>query len=162
MWWWIWIIGGFILIGLEVVVPGVALIWFGTGGVIVGILAYFFKLNLILELLLWGGISTLLIGITFRWFYRTKEGERIDLNKKYYSGKKGIVIKKLDPFFGIAQFEEPILGDRKWRVKGEGLEVGDIVEVEDVEGNFFKVRKVGKVEGLTPNQRGGDGLETPK
>jgi membrane protein implicated in regulation of membrane protease activity len=134
-----------VLIGLEIVVPGVSIIWFGISALIVGVLDYFFQLPLVGALLLWivfGGI-TLAVMLKYQKKWLKGEGERIDVNRHLVEGKKGIVIEKLDPFFAKAKFEEPILGDREWQVKGENLEVGDIVEVVSVEGNYFKVKKVG-------------------
>ena len=33
--WWHWLIGGLILIGLELVIPSFTIIWFGLGAVLV-------------------------------------------------------------------------------------------------------------------------------
>jgi hypothetical protein len=144
MWWWVWILVGLLFVGLEVVVPGVALVWFGFGAILVGIVDYFFHPNLVINLLLWMTFSVIFIVLTFKYMKKGVKGEKIDVNRHLYEGKKGVVTEVLDQFFAKAEFEEPILGDRVWKVKGENLQVGDIVEVEGVEGNYFRVRKVAK------------------
>ncbi|MRJ06521.1 MAG: hypothetical protein C6I01_03270 [Epsilonproteobacteria bacterium] len=145
--WWIWVIIGLLFVGLEVIVPGVTLVWFGLGAILVGIVNYFFPLNLVINLFLWATFSVIFIVLTFKYMKKGVKGEKIDVNRHLYEGKKGVITEVLDHFFAKAEFEEPILGDRVWKVKGENLQVGDIVEVEGVEGNYFRVRKVAKEKG---------------
>jgi hypothetical protein len=52
--WWYWILAGFCLIGLELIVPSFTMIWFGMGALLVGI----FKA-------IWPGFSV--VGQIFLW-----------------------------------------------------------------------------------------------
>jgi len=142
--WWIWLIVGMVLIGLEIIVPGVSLIWFGISALVVGTVNYFFAMPLTLALLLWIVIGGIILGIVLKYQkkWSQKENGRIDVNRHLIDSKRGVVVEKVDQFFARAKFEEPILGDREWQVKGENLEVGDIVEILSVEGNYFKVQKI--------------------
>lgn len=58
MTWWMWLVIGLLLMGLEVVTPGgFFLIFFGAGAVAVGILDYFVPLSLTVQVLLFVGFS---------------------------------------------------------------------------------------------------------
>lgn len=35
--WWYWIVAGFFLIGLELIIPSFTMIWFGLGALMVGV-----------------------------------------------------------------------------------------------------------------------------
>jgi len=52
--WWYWLLAGFILIGLELVIPSFTIIWFGLGALLVGILVVLLpSLPDWLQVLLW-------------------------------------------------------------------------------------------------------------
>jgi len=64
--WWQWIIAGFCLIGLELVVPSFTIIWFGAGALLVGLLtAVWPDISLSWQFLGWSVAS---IFFTFCWF----------------------------------------------------------------------------------------------
>jgi inner membrane protein len=63
---WYWIIGGAVLAGLEIVVPGVFLLWIGLGAVVVGLLLTAFpELPLAWQLLIFAGSMVVSIGAGF-------------------------------------------------------------------------------------------------
>jgi membrane protein implicated in regulation of membrane protease activity len=52
--WWYWIIAGFCLIGLDLIVPSFTVIWFGIGALLAGILkALWPDLPVVGQFLLW-------------------------------------------------------------------------------------------------------------
>lgn len=64
--WWYWIIAGFCLIGLELIVPSFTLIWFGMGALTVGMLKLLWpEFPVAGQILLWGVSS---IAFTLMWF----------------------------------------------------------------------------------------------
>ena len=67
--WWHWLTLGFVLIGLELVVPSFTIIWFGLGAVIVSlIMALLPTYPLPAQLLTWSGASVILTVAWFRFF----------------------------------------------------------------------------------------------
>lgn len=74
--WWYWIIAGFCLIGLELIVPSFTIIWFGLGALVVGALkALWPKFPLAGQLFLWSVSS---ISFTAMWFKYLKPKETPD------------------------------------------------------------------------------------
>jgi len=63
---WYWIVGGAVLAGLEIVVPGVFLLWIGLGAVVVGLLLTTFPdLPMTWQLLIFAGSMIASIGTGF-------------------------------------------------------------------------------------------------
>lgn len=144
--WWYWVLAGFCLIGLELVIPSFTIIWFGFGALLVGLL-----LALIpvipdwLQVLLWAAAS---IAFTVIWFrYLKPRGDRTHagLSKEALIGESGIIIRGTSDSFGkgTVRFRISILGADEWTCfADQALAVGDTVAVEDIEGQILKVRKV--------------------
>ena len=73
--WWYWIIAGFCLIGLELVIPSFTIIWFGLGALFVGALSCLWPgIPLAGQVALWSVTS---IGFTLMWLkYLKPKGDR--------------------------------------------------------------------------------------
>jgi len=143
--WWYWVLAGFILIGLELVIPSFTIIWFGLGALLVGILvAVSPSLPDWLQVLLWALAS---VAFTVMWFkYLKPKGDRTHagLSKEGIIGETGIIIKGTPDSYakGRIRFRISILGADEWACFAEEpLNVGDTVIVEDIEGQILKVRK---------------------
>jgi len=64
--WWYWIIAGFFLIGVELIVPSFTIIWFGMGALLVGIVTAFWSgCPPVVQIILWSVAS---ISFTAMWF----------------------------------------------------------------------------------------------
>ncbi|ACD96815.1 NfeD family protein [Trichlorobacter lovleyi] len=143
--WWYWLLAGFILIGLELVIPSFTIIWFGLGALLVGILVVLLpSLPDWLQVLLWALAS---VAFTVMWFkYLKPKGDRTHagLSKEGIIGETGIIIKGTSDSYakGRLRFRISILGADEWACFAEEpLNVGDTVIVEDIEGQILKVRK---------------------
>ena len=143
--WWYWVLAGFILIGLELVIPSFTIIWFGLGALLVGILVVLLpSLPDWLQVLLWALAS---VAFTVMWFkYLKPKGDRTHagLSKEGIIGETGIIIKGTSDSYakGRLRFRISILGADEWACFAEEpLNVGDTVIVEDIEGQILKVRK---------------------
>jgi inner membrane protein len=144
--WWYWMLAGFCLIGLELVIPSFTIIWFGLGALLVGLLVALVPvLPDWLQVLFWAAAS---IGFTVLWFkYLKPKGDRTHsgLSKEAVVGESGIIIRGTSDSFGkgTVRFRISILGADEWTCfADEVLKVGDSVEVEDIEGQILKVRKI--------------------
>lgn len=144
--WWYWLLAGFVLIGLELVVPSFTIIWFGLGALLVGMLvALLPSLADWLQVLLWALAS---IAFTVLWFkYLKPKGDHTHagLSKEGIVGETGIIIRGTSDSFdkGTIRFRISILGADEWTCfSDEPLGIGDSVKVEDIEGQMLKVKKI--------------------
>ncbi|WP_457605233.1 NfeD family protein [Nitratifractor sp.] len=139
--WWHWIVLGIILVAVEIVVPSFVIIWLGVAALVVGALDYMMHPDFSVQLYLWTGLSVLFLFAWFGYFRRTwrspvgqAEGEHAHI--------PGRIVESLGGRRYRAEFELPVLGDRRWIVESrESLQVGDAVEVAKVYGQILKVRK---------------------
>lgn len=144
--WWYWLILGFCLIGLELLVPSFTIIWFGMGALAVGVLVLIIPgIPVWLQVLLWAGASVV---FTLMWFkYLKPRGERTKagLSKEAILGETGIIIRGTKDSYskGVVRFRMSILGADEWTCYAdEQLAVGDNVQVVDIEGQILKVTKL--------------------
>jgi inner membrane protein len=142
---WNWMALGLVLLALEILVPGIFLLWIGIAAIIVGVL-------------------TLMIGDAAMWSWQLQIVLFLILSLvSAYIGKK--VMAKGDgvsdePFLNqraeqlvgrTATLAEPIadgrgrikLGDTQWRVSGPDLPVGTKVKVVSTDGSELSVERMG-------------------
>jgi inner membrane protein len=142
---WNWMALGLVLLGLEIVVPGIFLLWIGIAAIIVGSL-------------------TLMIGGAAMWTWQLQIVLFLILSLvSAYIGKK-VMAKgegvSDEPFLNqraeqlvgrTATLAEPIaegrgrikLGDTQWRVNGPDMPVGTKVKVVSTDGSELSVEKMG-------------------
>lgn len=128
---WNWMVFGFILLTLEIMAPGVFLLWIGIAAIIVGAIS----------LALWDAVFWtwqlqvvvfLILSLVAAWL-----GRRI-MAKQGYTTDAPLLNRRSDQLIGrTATLTEPIregrgriqLGDTLWRVSGPDLPVGSRVRV---------------------------------
>jgi membrane protein implicated in regulation of membrane protease activity len=144
--WWYWIVGGFCLIGLELLIPSFTIIWFGLGAIAVGILTALWPgFPLAGQIALWSAAS---ISFTVMWFtYLKPKGDRTHagMSKEGIVGEVGMIIRGTEDSYGrgIVKFRISVLGADEWGCfSGETLHVGDRVRVVDIEGQILKVEVI--------------------
>ncbi|UJQ93939.1 NfeD family protein [Mariluticola halotolerans] len=135
---WSWIIGGLILLGVELIVPGGVVVWLGGAAIIVGLITLMQPVPWAMQWLLYGVLSIVSL---FAWlnYSRRNRGEESDrpfLNKRAlrYIGQEAVL-------------EEPISGgrgrisldDSVWRVIGPDLPEGARVRVTGADGAVLRV-----------------------
>ncbi len=132
--WWIWIIVGAVLIGMELFHGLFLLLGIGSTAIVVGLIDYFFPLVLKWQLIWWGVLSFLYIVV---WIKFIKSGKSTKIGQSDAGiGKIGTVIKDIKPpYKGEVEFDEPIYGNRFWKAiatqyipKGSKVEVVGIVQ----------------------------------
>ncbi|HPX60699.1 MAG TPA: NfeD family protein [Deltaproteobacteria bacterium] len=144
--WWHWIIAGFCMIGLELIIPSFTIIWFGMGALVVGILkAVWPGFPLTGQLILWSLAS---IAFTIMWFKYLKPNKNqtgAGQSKEGIVGESGIVIRGTANSYekGVVRFRISILGADEWTCYSDDtLQIGDNVRVVDIEGQILKVAKL--------------------
>ncbi len=141
---WHWLVFGFSLLIAEILLPGVFLLWWGLAAlVIAAVVALVPTLPLSIVIV---GYALLAIILSLLWWKYQHGKDRADqaktsLNQRDHAmlGLRGSVREVSDNGIGRGYF-----GDTTWRIQGQNLQVGDIVEVQRVEGITLWVRKVEK------------------
>lgn len=144
--WWYWLLAGFVLIGLELVIPSFTIIWFGLGALLVGILVVIMpSLPDWSQVLLWVLASIAFTVLWFKYLKPTGDKTNAGLSKEGIVGESGIIIRGTSDSFakGTVRFRISILGADEWTCfADEVVQIGDTVIVTDIEGQILKVRKI--------------------
>ena len=142
--WWHWIVLGFALIIAELAVPQFVLIWFGLGGLLVGlVLVVLPGLGVTAQFLLWTLASLAMIVLWFRVFKRGAHKTRIGMSDANVVGEVGVLTRGVEPFQrGSVRFQKPLMGSEVWDcIADESIRANDRVRVTSIEGNILKVGK---------------------
>jgi membrane protein implicated in regulation of membrane protease activity len=144
--WWYWVVIGFCLIGLELIVPSFTIIWFGLGALVVGAISGFWpSLPVAGQIALWSLTS---VCFTLLWFKFLKpKGDRTHagMSKEGIVGETGIIIRGTEDSYGrgTVRFRISVLGADEWSCySNKVLTIGDTVRVVDIEGQILKVTKI--------------------
>ncbi len=147
---WHWLVLGFLLMIIEMLIPTFASLWFGAAAVIVAALSWLLPISLLWQVLVWLTLSVLFM---FTWFKyikplsvnRTKAG----LGGSVIIGETGmIVLKPQADALGRVRFSVPIVGADEWfcRTRDEEVEVGDRVIVTEIIGNELIVALTKRID----------------
>jgi len=145
--WWHWVILGIVLTAGEIVIPSFIVIWFGLAAIGVGVLDLVFQTGFTTELYLWVGLSTLFLGLYYKFFKTHEPTSTIGQSRGEYADIPGTIIEDLGGGRYKAHFDLPVLGDRVWVVESEGesdFREGEAVQVDHVYGQIIKVKPISK------------------
>lgn len=138
--WTIWLIIGFVLLILELMIPGVFLMWWGFAAMMTAVMANF--VSLAWQVTFFAILATI---FSLAWWKYQRNKDDVDdrhtaLNARehHLMGSYGIVEEIIQGSIIRAKF-----GDTTWKVQGENLCVGDKVQVIGTEGIVLQVRKIG-------------------
>jgi len=133
---WNWLILGGILVGLEILVSGVFLIWFGLAALIVGAIALGIDISWQLQFVLFAGLSLAAVIFSRRFFKNNDESDKPLLNQRAEQniGRSFVTIEAIRNGRGRVQ-----IADSTWAVEGEDCAEGTLVKVVGVEGTTLKV-----------------------
>lgn len=139
--WWHWVILGLCLAMTELAVPAFFIIWFGIGAIGVGLaLLAAPDLAIATQVLIWAGLSTLLVAVWFRYL-RPRTVTAVGTSAASLAGEVGILVSDISPDTrGQVRFQKPILGADTWECYADArIKAGERVRIVVVEGNFIKV-----------------------
>lgn len=139
---WHWLILGFGLLIAEIVIPGIFLLWWGIAAIITaGLTALFPALSLVVSGIIYALLS---LALSIAWWKYQHGKDQSDqknsaLNQRDHAmlGSKGTVQEIAPNGIGRGFF-----GDTTWRIQGENLQPGDLVEVINVQGITLFVQKI--------------------
>ncbi|MCK4224569.1 MAG: NfeD family protein [candidate division Zixibacteria bacterium] len=137
--WWIWMaIAAFFVIA-EIFTMGFALLWFGIGAAVAGILALL-GLGMGWQLASFIVISGILFAVSRKFAERFTKKQPPGVGADRFIHKKGVVIEEIDNLKNTGRVR---IGKDEWRADSETDEVvptGKTVEVTRVDGTHLVVK----------------------
>ncbi|MFL6842330.1 MAG: NfeD family protein [Sphingomicrobium sp.] len=134
---WLWLIGGVLLLILEVIAPGFFLVFLGAAGIATGLFTVLFDLGTASQLALFALYSVIAV-LVGRRFYANRTADSTDplLNDRAgrLVGKVVTVVNAVDDHGGRVR-----VGDSEWSARGGPAAVGERVRITGVEGNCLTV-----------------------
>jgi len=133
---WNWLILGGVLIGLEILVSGVFLIWFGLAALIVGAIALGIDISWQVQFILFATLSLTAVVLSRRFFKNNDQSDKPLLNQRAEQniGRSFVLTSAIVNGRGRIK-----IADSTWAVEGEDCAEGTMVKVVDVEGSTLKV-----------------------
>ncbi len=134
---WNWLILAGLFFVLELLAPGIFLIWFGIAAGIVGALALLFDMAWQWQLMLFALLSLMAVVIARKFFRADDEqSERPLLNRRaqQHVGKSYLVVDAIENGRGKVK-----IGDTLWRVEGPDAAQGARVKVTSADGATLMV-----------------------
>jgi membrane protein implicated in regulation of membrane protease activity len=138
---WNWLIIAAILFVLEVVSPGIFLMWFGMAAAITGLIAFRYDIAWQWQLIWFCGLSLAAVLLAAKYLRKHPlESERPLLNERAVQ----LIGQSFDLIDPIVNGRGSIkTGDTIWRVEGPELPQGARIKVVGADGTLLKVVKAG-------------------
>lgn len=137
---WLWLALGLVLITLEMLVPGVYLIWLGVAALLTGAIAFVFDLGLPFQVVNFVFLA-LIAAFSAKRFLRDRPIESADplLNKRgsRLVGETAIVTQAIEGGSGRIHY-----GDSDWIARGPDIAVGERVRITGSDGAVLHVEPV--------------------
>lgn len=134
---WIWASIGLVLAGLEMIVPGVYLIWLAVAAIITGVLTFGLGLSLGSQVIIFASIALIAV-FSARRFLRDTPIESADplMNQRGHRlvGETALVTQAFDGGTGRIKH-----GDSEWLARGPDLDVGARVRITGSDGAILHV-----------------------
>jgi membrane protein implicated in regulation of membrane protease activity len=134
---WLWLIGGVLLLILEVIAPGFFLVFIGAAAIATGLFTVLFDLGSASQLALFALYAVIAVMVG-RKFYANRTSDSTDplLNDRAgrLVGKSVTVVAAVDEHGGRVK-----VGDTEWSARGGPAEVGERVRITGVDGNCLTV-----------------------
>ena len=129
---WVWLTLGLVLAGLEMLVPGVYLIWLAAAAIVTGVLTLAFDLSLPMQVVDFVFLS-LIAAFSARRFLRDRPIESSDplLNRRgaRMVGETALVVTAIEHGSGRVR-----LGDSEWIARGPEVAAGERVRIVGTDG----------------------------
>jgi membrane protein implicated in regulation of membrane protease activity len=129
---WVWLTLGLVLAGLEMLVPGVYLIWLAVAAIITGVLTGLFDLSLPMQVIDFVFLA-LILAFSAKRFLRDKPIESADplMNRRgaRMVGQTALVVQAIEHGSGRVHF-----GDGDWIARGPDVAVGERVRIVGSDG----------------------------
>ncbi len=132
---WAWLIFGVILLGLELLLPGFFLIWFGVAAAIVGVTVLAFDIAFAWQLLIFGGLSVVvLLGAGRFWGREDNDAGIFTDRARQLIGQQYLLHHPIENGRGVL-----LVGDSQWSVRGPDCPRGVTVRIVGAKGTYLLV-----------------------
>ncbi len=134
---WSWVVGGLVLLAIELVAPGGVFVWFGSAAVITGLVTLGINIDWPVQWALFGILSIAGLAGWLAFRRRTpavSDSPFLNRRSERMVGKMGFLSEEISG--GSGRME---LGDTVWRVTGPNLPVGHQVRVIGHAGSVLEV-----------------------
>ena len=133
---WIWIIAGLILLGLELLAPGVFLVWFGIAALITGVFAFLTDFGWQVDVIVFVVLAVIAVVIGRRYFSGSGQSEQPLLNQRAvrHVGTTHVLADPIVDGQGRIRID-----DTNWRIEGPDLPSGARVRVTAANGAVLTV-----------------------
>lgn len=136
---WSWLVGGLILLGLEVLAPGNVFVWFGIAALITGAFALLTDFGWQVDGLLFVALAVVLVIAGRRYFARTAAPSEQPFLNQRGRGLVGRTYVLAEPVVnGHGQVK---IDDTNWRVTGPDMPSGTRIRVSAADGSVLTVVK---------------------
>lgn len=149
---WVWLMLGLLLAALEMLVPGVYLIWLAAAALITGTLTFAFDLSLPLQVVDFVFLS-LIAAFSAKRFLGERPIESSDplMNRRgaRMVGETALVVTAIEHGSGRVK-----VGDSEWIARGADVPAGERVRITGTDGSSLLVEPVALIadEGTRPPQ----------
>jgi len=137
---WVWLTLGVVLAGLEMLVPGVYLVWLAIAAIATGVLTGLLDLSLPMQVIDFVFFS-LIITFSVRRFLREKPIESADplMNRRgaRMIGQAATVVQAIEHGSGRVR-----VGDGEWIAQGPNVAAGERVRIIGLDGSSLLVEPV--------------------
>lgn len=134
---WIWVIGGLVLLALELVLPGAFFIWFGISAIVIGAVSILFDLAWQVQVLAFGVLALILVVFLRPYFNRPgASGSDTALNDRAARlvGTTYVLTQPIVNGNGRVR-----IGDANWLIAGPDAPSGTRIRVVGSDGSVLKV-----------------------
>jgi inner membrane protein len=139
---WLWLAGGFMLLALETLAPGIFLFWIGLAALVSGLIFWVLPLGLAAQLIVFAvlALGAILIG---RSIQKSQKADAADA--PFLNDRGGALLGKVYPLQtaivdGIGSVR---INDSVWRVAGGDAPAGAHVMITGVDGSTLQVKPAG-------------------
>jgi hypothetical protein len=134
---WVWLTLGLVLAGLEMLAPGVYLIWLALAAIVIGVMTLALDLSLAAQVIDFVFLS-LIFAFSAKRILRDKPIESSDplMNRRgaRLVGETALVVQAIEHGSGRVR-----LGDSEWIARGPNVAAGERVRVSGSEGAILLV-----------------------
>lgn len=141
---WSWVIFGLVLLALELIAPGVFLVWLGAAAVVTGLAVNMSAIGAPMQWLLFGVLSLVFVGgwVGYQRRNQGKPGssDSTMLNQRTarYLGREVVLAHAIKDGVGRVHIEDSV-----WQVSGPELPAGTAVRIVGAQGSLLVVEPVG-------------------
>ena len=137
---WSWLVAGFVLLGLELLLPGGVFIWLGIAGIVTGLIDFVYPVSWPIQVVIFGILG--IVAIIFWLRVVRSRGNTTDrplLNRRAERlvGHEAVLDEPITDGYGRVP-----LGDTVWRIAGPDLAAGRRIRIVGHDGAVLKVEAV--------------------